>query len=189
MRCFVALDLPEPVRNHLANVVRPLGERFALRVVPAEQLHLTLVFAGDLEHDAVDDLAAIVREVPLPPLSLSLQRLGHFPPRGIPRVVWAGLGGDADVLAELHRALTERAQPLGIERERRGFTPHVTLARVTSDFGALALVDALQQHSGSLRQKPFAPTRLALYASELTPRGPIHRPLVRRACAASPPAP
>jgi RNA 2',3'-cyclic 3'-phosphodiesterase len=180
VRCFVALDLPEPVRNHVANVVRPLCERFALRAVPAAQLHVTLVFAGDIDHETVDALAANVRALDLPPLSLQLQRLGHFPPRGIPRVLWVGLGGDVGELGELQQHLAAAAAELGVEREKRGFTPHVTFARVTSEFGALALVDALQQQSAELRQKPFAPTQLALYASELTPRGPIHRPLVRR---------
>ena len=186
MRCFVSLDLPDPVRVHLANVARPLVERFALRPVPANQLHLTLAFGADLEPSAADELVTIVREVELPALSLRLQRLGHFPPRGIPRVVWAGFGGDVDAVERLHADIAARALPLGVEREKRGFTPHVTLARVASTFGALALVDALQQQSAMLRQKPFAPTHLAVYASELTPRGPIHRALARRPCAPLP---
>jgi 2'-5' RNA ligase len=180
VRCFVALDLPAPVRNHVANVVRPLCARFTLRVVPADQLHLTLLFAADLADAAVEQLARIVREVELPPLSLQLQRLGHFPPRGLPRVVWAGIGGDVDAVTAMHDAIATRAEPLGVEREARGFTPHVTVARVKSDFGALALVDALQAASNELRPKPFAPTRLALYSSQLTPRGPIHRVLLER---------
>lgn len=184
MRCFVALDLPEPVRNHLANITRPLRDRYAVKWVPPDQLHLTLVFAGELPDDAVDDLAAIVRAVALPALSLHLQQLGHFPPRGVPRVLWAGLGGDVTAVTSLYEELTERTAPLGVAREKRGFTPHVTLGRLKNAFGALALIDAVQKLGGGLDRKPFAPTELVLYASELRPSGPLHRALVRRPCPA-----
>lgn len=186
MRCFVALDLPEPVRLHLANITRPLRDQYAVKWVPPDQLHLTLVFAGELPDDAVDDLADIVRQVELPPMSLQLQQLGHFPPRGVPRVIWAGLGGDTDAVTRLHQELIDRAGHLGVEREKRGFTPHVTLGRLKNAFGALALVDAVRKLGEQLNQKPFAPTALVLYASELRPGGPLHRAIVSRPCQARP---
>ncbi len=180
MRCFVALDLPTPVRNHLTNVIAPLRSRYDVKWVPADQLHLTLVFAGELPDDAVDDLAHVVAAVTLPPLSLHLQELGHFPPRGVPRVLWAGLGGDAEAVTHLHEELVMRAESLGVEREKRGFTPHVTLGRIRTDFGALAMVDEMRKLGSTLNAKPFAPTGLVLYASELRPGGPLHRVIVER---------
>ena len=47
MRCFVAFDLPRPVRNHLAKVTAPLRERYDIRWVPPEQMHVTVLFAGN----------------------------------------------------------------------------------------------------------------------------------------------
>lgn len=182
MRSFVSLDLPAPVCNHLENLTRPLRSRFDVRWVPASQLHLTLVFAGELPDASAGALAEIVRSVELPPLSLHLQQLGHFPERGEPRVLWAGLGGDLEALARLQDELATRAEPLGVPHEKRGFVPHVTLGRVRSPFGALALIDELKQLGASLKQKPFAPTELVLYESELRPAGPVHRPLLRRPC-------
>lgn len=184
MRCFVALDLPEPVRVHLANVVRPLHSRYAVKWVPPEQLHLTLAFAGELPADAVDTLADLVHDAELPPLSLHLEQLGHFPPRGIPRVLWAGFGGDVEAVTRLHQEFVDRAGHLGIEREKRGFTPHVTLGRLKDAFGALALVDEVRKLSAQLNQKPFTPTQLVLYESELRPSGPVHRAIVSRPCRA-----
>lgn len=186
MRCFVALDLPAPVRNHLVDAMQPLRARFRVKWVPVDQLHVTLVFAGDLDAGAVAPLADAVRTVVLPPLSLRLQGCGHFPPRGMPRVLWAGLGGDVEALAHLQAELAARATALGVPRERRAFVPHVTLGRVTTPFGALALVDELQRAGAMLRDRPFAPTELVLYASELRPGGPLHRPLASQRC--SPPA-
>jgi RNA 2',3'-cyclic 3'-phosphodiesterase len=180
VRCFVALDLPAPVRIHLAEITRPLRGKYDVKWVDADQLHLTLLFGGELDDDAAGELVRIVEEAPLPPLSLRLQQLGHFPPRGLPRVLWAGLGGDTDAVTELHRGIDTLARPLGIEREKRGFTPHITLGRIRSDFGALALVDELRKLGDQLKPKPFTPTELVLYRSVLKPSGAVHSSLVRR---------
>jgi 2'-5' RNA ligase len=187
VRCFVALDLPAPVRDHLVEITQPLRSRYDIRWVPADQLHLTLVFDGDLSTAALDELAEVVRRIELPPMSLHLQGLGHFPPRGMPRVVWAGFGGDLEALGALHEQLAARAAVLGVPREKRGFVPHATLGRVRSPFGVLAMVDQLKSLGAGLKDKPFAPTGLVLYTSELRPTGPVHTPLVRRPCPA--PAP
>lgn len=170
---------------HLANVTRPLHDRFDVKWVPPDQMHATLVFAGELPDELANDLAWVVRDVPLPPLSLHLDRLGHFPPRGVPRVVWAGLAGDVDALIKLQAALAAGAEALGVPRDKRDFTPHVTLGRVRSHFGAFALVDELAKASAALKCKPFAPTALTLYQSELQPGGPVYRVLEQRAPSAS----
>jgi 2'-5' RNA ligase len=180
VRCFVALDLPSPVCNYLAGLAGQFQKKGDVKWVPADQLHVTLVFAGDVGDATVDALREVVRTIAVPPLSLSLQGLGHFPPRGEPRVVWAALGGDVAALTALQAELAEHAERLEIPREKRGFVPHVTLGRVRSAFGALALIDQLKTVGASLEQKPFAPTGLVLYRSELRPGGPIHTPLLRR---------
>lgn len=189
MRCFVALDLPEPVRNHLHKVTQPLRKRYDVRWVGPDQMHATLVFAGELADDAAHELAAIVDDLALAPLTLHVQSFGHFPPKGTPRVLWAGLGGDVAAVTALHDALAAGAEPLGVEREDRGFTPHVTLGRVKSPFGALALIDELAKLGAQINTKPFAIPALALYASELRPSGPVHTVLRRRPLPPPPPAP
>lgn len=180
VRCFVALDLPRPVCNYLAGLAQQFGSKGQVKWVPADQLHVTLVFAGELPRENVDGLRAALAAIDVPPLSLHLAGLGHFPPRGEPRVVWAGLGGDVAALLALHEQVAAAAEANGVERDEREFVPHVTLGRVRSPFGALALIDQLRQVGATLRDKPFAPTGLVLYQSELRPSGPIHTPLLRR---------
>lgn len=182
MRCFVALDLPEPVRNHLVKVTAPLRERFDVKWVPPEQMHLTLAFAGEAPDERAREFADLVRSLPLPPIALSLAGIGCFPPKGEPRVVWAGLAGDVAAVAALHDELVARGGEFGVEREKRGFTPHVTLGRVKGRFGVYALADAAAKLGEQLNHKPFAPTGLALYASELRPSGPSHRALGGKPC-------
>lgn len=180
MRCFVALDLPSAVRNHLAKVPARVGSKGGVKWVPAEQMHMTLVFAGELDPANVEGLREAVRSIDVPHLSLALTGLGHFPERGEPRVVWAGLGGDVEALTKLFEDLSERAARHGVPREKRTFVPHVTLGRVKSAFGAYALIDALQAAAKDLNPKPFEPTGLVLYQSELLRGGPVHTPLLRR---------
>lgn len=180
MRCFVAIDLPRPVCNYLAGLAGQFGKQGGVKWVPAHQLHVTMVFAGDVDDDTIAGLREDVGTVALPKLTLHLTGLGHFPARGEPRVVWAALGGDIDALAALHFELAERAERRGVAHEKRPFVPHVTLGRVKSMFGALALVDKLKTVGTTLRDKPFAATALVLYASELRPGGPLHTPLLER---------
>ena len=186
MRCFVAFDLPRPVRNHLANVTAPLRERYDIRWVPPEQMHLTVLFAGDLDAPGIDALAAAVEDYDARPVTLSLLPFGVFPPKGIPRVVWAGLGGDADRVRAAKEDFEAAAEPLGVPAEKRAFTPHVTLGRVKSPFGVLALIDQLAERSQELRSKPFQAPSLALYESRLTPRGPRYEVVTRRALGGAP---
>jgi 2'-5' RNA ligase len=180
VRCFVALDLPTPVCNYLAGLAARFEKKGKVKWVPPDQLHLTLVFAGDVDEPTVDALREAVRTIAVPKLSLSLQGLGHFPERGEPRVVWVALGGDLEALTALQAELAGQAERLGVPREKRGFVPHVTLGRVRSAFGAFALIDQLKAVGQTLEQKPFAPTALVLYQSELRPGGPIHTALVRQ---------
>lgn len=180
MRCFISLDLPPPVCNYLAGLTTQFQKKGMVKWVPAEQLHFTLVFAGELPESSLEGLREEVRTIDVPPLSLHLSSLGHFPPRGEPRVVWAGLGGDVEAVTKLQAELAERAERHGVPIEKRPFVPHVTLGRVKSPFGSLALIDQLKAVGATLRDKPFAPTGLVLYASELQRTGPIHTPLLRR---------
>jgi len=188
VRCFVALDLPRPVCNHLAGFAAEVGSKGKVKWVPPEQMHMTLVFAGELADDDARRLGTALERLALPPLWLHLQGLAHFPPRGEPRVLIAELGGQIEILRAAHGELTARAEDCGVARDRRPFVPHITLGRVKSLFGALALVQQWQRLGASLRDKPFAPTALTLYRSELRPGGPVHTPL-RRVALAAPTAP
>lgn len=185
MRCFVAFDLPRPVYNHLAKVTAPLRERFDVRWVPPAQMHVSVLFAADVDADGVDALAELVACVDLPAISLTIERLGVFPARGLPRLVWAGLGGGVEALRQTRDRFEEAAEPLGVPRDKRAFAPHVTIGRVKSPFGALALIDQLAERSQELKDKPFDALSLTLYESQLTPRGPRYEVLTQRALGGS----
>lgn len=133
MRLFIALALPDEVRARLAREQERLaGLGLPFRWVRADALHVTLVFLGEvpegeiaLVREAIDSAAGAVA-----PLALEVDGIGTFPPRGTPRVVWAGVGGDRAPLTALHAGLTAALQGHGFRLEDRAFSPHVTLGRL-----------------------------------------------------------
>lgn len=139
MRTFIAIELPEEVKAELEQLQADLRRRLAQAGLdryfswsnPAG-FHLTLRFLGDTEagrRAAIGQgLARIVREHG--PFRLHLGGAGVFPNWSRMRVVWIGLDGDTDPLARLQAAVEALARSLGFEAETRGFSPHITLARV-----------------------------------------------------------
>jgi 2'-5' RNA ligase len=138
LRLFVAVELPETWRRALAEGQRRLAEILEtpqtprLRWVHPEGIHVTLKFLGQVPADRLPEieaaLAAAVTEAP--GLQLSLGDVGFFAGRsGVLRVLWAGVQGDRDGLISLAGRIEAACNPMGFERERRAFEPHLTLAR------------------------------------------------------------
>ena len=134
MRTFVAIELTDGCRRALAraaDIVRPIAP--GVRWVRPEAIHLTLKFIGDLPEadlpDAIGCLEAAAEGVG--PFAMALSGLSGFPPRGTPRVIHVGIGEPTGTLAALQKAVDRGLSgKLRIPRERRRFTPHVTLGRV-----------------------------------------------------------
>ena len=87
-RLFVALDLPQAIKQSLEPLAKGLGD---VRWLAPEQQHLTLRFIGEVDNGAVHEIAEALATVPARPFELTLKGLGHFPPRGEPRVLWVGV--------------------------------------------------------------------------------------------------
>jgi len=131
-RLFVAILLPEAVREEIARAVTPLREDLVhVRWVRPEQLHLTLRFIGDVDRPRVPVVGAALREAlaPLAGLTLGLAGAGAFPSASRPSVLWAGVKRD-DRLDALHAATEAALASVGIPREARDFHPHVTVGRI-----------------------------------------------------------
>ncbi|MBN1246590.1 MAG: RNA 2',3'-cyclic phosphodiesterase, partial [Anaerolineae bacterium] len=104
----------------------------AVRWVQADHIHLTLHFLGDILLDRVDPVKAALRVVArnVPVFEFEAAGLGAFPNEQRPRVIWVGVQDTTSWLALLHEAVNEAMGRLGFEREKRRFSPHLTLGRV-----------------------------------------------------------
>lgn len=178
MRLFVALDIPEPVREALAELSARLKKICpSARWVRLEGVHITLKFIGEVPSEKAEKIPQVLGELPsFGPIQLRFAGLGFFPSARRPRVFWAGVEADPK-LAELASAIETKLEPLGIARETRAFHPHLTLARFESPQGAQALSAAVE----SLGMPEFGTqtfTEFHLYQSVLKRSGAEYTRLV-----------
>lgn len=168
MRLFTALALPDEVARALQIIQAGVpGAHWQAR----EQLHLTLRFIGEVdgaEAAAIDDALAAIAA---PSLALALKGVGSFGGKK-PRDLWAGADPNAPLL-HLNRKIESALQRIGLEPDKRKFTPHVTLARLRNSPGG-AVADFLTDHALYV-SKPFDVTGFCLYSSKLTSDGSIYR--------------
>ena len=185
MRLFVAVEIGEALAARAADVSRELQRRASdaaprakVTWVPADRLHLTIRFIGEVD----DQRAAAVCEALRPPLAvdrfeLALANAGAFPKGGSPRVLWIGVTAGRDALLAIEREVTSRLTPLGIEEEDRAYSPHLTLARVRESAGlrtARLLEGLTDREIGTVRVDA-----ITLFQSKLSPTGPMYMSLLR----------
>jgi RNA 2',3'-cyclic 3'-phosphodiesterase len=176
VRLFVALEIPAAVRDNLAAQIEELRELSMKaadkrpRWVRPENLHVTLKFIGEASPTKVegirDALSAIRSDAPV---EIKFRGLGFFPHEQHPRVLWAGLAASAN-LPSLAGDIDGALEMQGIARERRPFTPHLTLARIEPPGLHEKLRGAIQK-SGAREFGAFQTREFHLIESKLKPTG------------------
>jgi 2'-5' RNA ligase len=187
MRLFVALDIDADIRQRIVEFrdqMRLLAPD--VRWVGPETFHVTLQFLGETRK--VDDIQRALRQVKGPPMELAFRSAGFFPNPKSPRVFWVGIESSRD-LQELVNAIGAALQPLGFERDKGPFQPHLTLARAGSGRPRLVAGErsapALQQVRAKLETLPslefgtMTAREFCLYESKLSPAGAQYKKLSR----------
>jgi 2'-5' RNA ligase len=135
MRVFVALDLDDEIRERIQQFVEEVRELApGARWVRAESLHVTLKFIGERPDAVVKQIEEILGSVGGQPFQVRFRRAGFFPTAKAARVFWVGIDADPR-LAELAKRIEEELTGMGIPEEKRGFNPHLTLARAGGGSG------------------------------------------------------
>lgn len=98
----------------------------AARAVPADNLHMTVVFLGSLAPPQVDAVRRVAGHIPWSGASLQLDRVGYWPRS---RVIWVGSRRGSERLAECSEQLRDRLRGLGFRIDSRHFVPHLTVYR------------------------------------------------------------
>ena len=168
-RLFVSLELPESAKEELG---RLCGDVPGARWAEPEDMHLTLRFIGEVDGLGFEDVAAALASVRAEAFDLALRGVGHFPPRGEPRALWAGVER-CEPLVILRDRIESALQRAGLEPERRKFHPHVTLARLRGA-SARAVGSFLARHA-LFHTRPIPIREFHLLSSKLTPKRAVHR--------------
>jgi 2'-5' RNA ligase len=133
VRAFIAIHPSANVIERLANLRAQLRADLPDSAVRwSDQFHLTTQFLGNIDDNRVLEYAAALRAAcaGVKPFTLSCAGLGCFPTARQPRVVWAGLSGEWEVLGKIKESLDKTLAPLGYVPENRAIKPHLTIARV-----------------------------------------------------------
>jgi 2'-5' RNA ligase len=168
-RLFIGLKLPPSCKAALLALDPHLS---GLRWLPAEQLHLTLSFLGDVDALGEERLRDALHTVRVPPFILPLRGIGTFNKRGHPSVVWVGVGTGHPHLFALHRRIQDAVIRAGLEPDLKPFHPHVTVARAKGITREM-LQPFLRRH-GEDELGLFRVMGFELYSSVLATEGATH---------------
>lgn len=172
MRLFIALELPEPIKDELqgnADLLRKFCDRG--RFSPRENYHITLAFLGEQPESRVADLTAAMDCCGTESFPVLFEGLGEFE-NG---VVWRGIEA-SEKLMQLQRELTDQLRLRNFDLECREFKPHLTLARRVILKEDIRLSDLLEQ----IKPLLFQADKMTLMHSELTNTGAVYTPIYER---------
>lgn len=188
MRLFVAAEPAAEVRRAAADCAARLRARLeredaakGIRWIPAENLHLTVWFLGEVSDARTSPVLDALRPaLATPSFDLHLEGFGAFPPSGPPRVFWIGVTEGLAQLAMAHDEVGERLQPWGFAPEARAYSAHLTIARVKESphGGARGKIRAAiaeePADAGTCRIDA-----LTVFRSRTHPSGAVYEPLLR----------
>ena len=175
VRAFLAFDLENvEVKKKLAEVQLLAAKTGAdLKLVETENIHMTIRFLGDITLKMADKIFEEMKKVQFKPFTVHISGLGVFPNLSYPRVLWAGISEGVEQLKNVFIQLEPKLQNLGFQPDPKGFSPHLTIARVRSGANKTQLAEFVQKNA----KYDFGTVNAAclrLKRSELTSRGPIY---------------
>ncbi|MGQ9587543.1 MAG: RNA 2',3'-cyclic phosphodiesterase [Thermoplasmata archaeon] len=172
-RAFISADI-EP-NESLVSVLRELAStRADLKIIKPDLLHVTLKFLGDTEEELAEAILSRIQTASrsIPPFKIRLYGMGAFPSLSNIRVVWVGIE-DGKVLREIADKLDTSLKELGFEKDRKGFVPHLTLARARSGRNMGAVQELLRKNAAT-DYGEYLVDRIRLKKSVLGPQGPTY---------------
>ncbi len=178
MRCFIALELNDAIKDQL-QAAQDLFKNIGGRVgwTTRNQMHLTIKFLGETAEELIPEIVDQLQHVAdaVHPFEFVVEKLGAFPPRGQPRILWAGIRS-CEPLHQLQKLIEEKISPLGFPPEKRDFAPHLTLGRVREPVDTRRCRDLLAQSTNFLAGTQSV-NRIVLFSSTLKPSGAEYTPL------------
>ena len=179
MRAFIAIELPDKIKEELSQLQSDLKSIGAdVNWVKPDNLHLTLKFLGQIKESQISTLKdTLTKSIsPLSRFTFRLEGLGAFPKMDHPRIIWVGVDQGKEKLVELAEKVEQACDPLGVQKEERPFSVHLTIGRVRSNRFLAELAKHLEKNSFRAGG-PVEVTEIILFQSVLSPAGPIYTPV------------
>jgi len=178
-RLFAALPLPEDLAVRIAGTQ---GGIDGARWVPAENMHITLRFIGEVSGADTDDIVDALHGLQAPSFPVTVSGAGRFGTGERTRAIWMGVDRTAEIVA-LHNKIDQALIRIGHAPEGRKYTPHVTVARFSGRVGQRrggppnTRVLHWLEAQGGFFAPPFEAREFVLYESHLGRTGPVYVPV------------
>lgn len=174
VRSFIALELPRSLKDELVAVIDRFKGRAPLGVnwVKPENLHLTLLFIGDVAPERIREIDAEIQRLleGFPAFKFKALGLELFPASD-PRLIWLKLQEENDDVFKLQRRMVGSVRSLGLEPDRKPLKLHVTLARIKSHVEP-ELAREIMQYEIDKQSLEYG--SICLFRSVLHPTGPSY---------------
>jgi len=184
IRTFLALDPPENIKEQIFSIYSPLKNKynFHIKWIPVQNLHITVKFLGNVSNSLLKKIIQRFNSLNLNlNINLVLNTCGVFPVKGIPRILWVSFIEKPvdNKLFQLNQLVEKEMNNLGFAHEKRGFKPHITIARFkfkerpnADEFNRF--LNKLKLNLEQISEISFKIDNLSLFKSELTPKGAIY---------------
>ena len=195
IRAFIAISFPKKVIIHLKDIQTHLQTyKFKASWVKPSNIHLTMKFLGDIPVKTIHNINQSIHNAVLEfkkenkGLSLSVKGIGVFPSVEKPKIIWAGIQPDIQLdtnpdikgqtssLENMHSLLNRHLGKTGFKKDKKQFSPHVTLCRLKQSESEKRIAQIIKNHE-DFTSDYFNVNSIILFKSQLTPSGAIHTQL------------
>ena len=181
-RTFIAIEASRPVCKKAAALMKLLGRELeGINWVDDNKLHITLQFLGDVEDTMLAEVCQLTQEAvaEVSPFEICVAGVGAFPEVSRPKSLWLGVSEGAAEIIALHQAVQDALSSLPTKRERRGYTPHLTLGRVLASKESLETLQPRLVGQEAFDAGNMVVDEITIFASELRKSGPQHHVISR----------
>jgi 2'-5' RNA ligase len=177
IRTFICIEIPESIKSRISKLQETLQQIDAqVSWSKPSNIHLTVKFLGNVESSRIERLSkALERSASgISPFEIEIGGVGCFPSPRSPRVLWVGVSTIPEQLRQLHANIDDQLAREGFEREKRKFSPHLTLGRIRAPHNSAKVAEALI--ATGFAAEAFIANDLILMRSDLKPTGSIYTP-------------
>jgi len=177
IRTFICIEIPQSIKeriNRLQEILRQIDAQISW--TKPSNIHLTLKFLGGVEPARIERVKEALERAAngIGPFEVEVSGSGCFPSARNPRVLWVGFSNVPERLQQLYSNIEDELAREGFEREKRKFSPHLTIGRIRTPHNAARVAEALI--ASGFESEAFKATDVILMRSDLKPTGSIYTP-------------
>jgi len=177
IRTFICIEIPGSIKERISNLQEILRDTEAqVSWTKSSNVHLTLKFLGGVQESRIEHVSKALERAAsgIGQFEVEIGGAGCFPSPRSPRVLWVGVPNVAQQLRQLYSNIENELAKEGFEREKRKFSPHLTIGRIRAPHNTARLTEALLETG--FDTETFIATNVILMRSDLKPTGSIYTP-------------